>query len=663
MPQYFKEHGERLVELGYHIVPLPPGEKGPNRKGWPKFELTVQSVRKMAANGSAHDGIGILAATTPAIDVDILDEEVAQQMSDEIDRIFAGQLLMTRTGRAPKFLIPFRSDEPFRKLTSKVYSDGKHEHKVEILGDGQQWVAYHVHPDTQRPYSWFDGLGSGGIVDVGHDALPILDRESAQRVIDAFEVLAQARVAAGTWVLSSTSRIDSRKPDRMLEAGDDPFADQPVKLTDKQVDWLLSRCDASGYGDWIDGGMMLHHQYGGSAEALEKWRDWSATADNYAPDQINEKWESFGHRTDRPVTFRKLLRRFGQPPDDRPRLPNSGFVPASQFASAQRVEWHIKHVLPKRGLIVIYGEPGSSKSFFALDMVAHVARGLPWRGHKVRQANVAYIAAEGVAGFGNRLAAYAKHNEIPLDDLPVFVRGGAFELKEDYLPACDEINAIGNVGLVVIDTLAAVTPGGNENTSEDMGAAIDAAQRILEATGASVILIHHTNNQGALRGWSGLRGAVDNQVRIENKEGLRTAHIEKQKEGRDGAAYGYRLKVVELYTDEDGDAVTSCAVVENAQTAPNTRGAKKERSSTAGDFEHSRKNMHGRRYLEIITDLAGLGDANVDIDMIVEAAQNDELLNTSGERDNPTKRSITRSIDRLGEKGKIRREGRWIRLC
>jgi AAA domain/Primase C terminal 2 (PriCT-2)/Bifunctional DNA primase/polymerase, N-terminal len=657
MPQYFKEHGERLVELGYRIVPLPPGEKGPNRKGWPRFELTAQSVRKMAAKGSAHDGIGILAATTPAIDVDILDEEVAQQMSDEIDRIFAGQSLMTRTGRAPKFLIPFRSDEPFRKLTSKVYSDGKHEHKVEVLGDGQQWVAYHVHPDTGRPYVWFDGISAGGIVECNAADLAVLTRIDAQRVIDAFEVLAQRKVQSGAWTAVSGRKTE---PGNGAPPTDDPFDDQPVGKTEQEVARLLARHpnNEADYDHWFAVLAAVNHELGDAGRELAY--EWSSSSSKHVDEVFAKKWESLGRYTGRMITLRSLMK---EDRPERPALPNSGFVPASQFASAQRVEWHIKHVLPKRGLIVIYGEPGSSKSFFALDMVAHVARGLPWRGHKVRQANVAYIAAEGVAGFGNRLAAYAKHNGITLDDLPVFVRGGAFELKEDYLPACDEINAIGSVGLVVIDTLAAVTPGGNENTSEDMGAAIDAAQRIIEATGASVILIHHTNNQGALRGWSGLRGAVDNQVRIENKDGLRTAHIEKQKEGQDGTAYGYRLKVVELYTDEDGDAVTSCAVVEDAQTAPNTRGVKKERSSTAGDFEHSRKNMHGRRYLEIIADLGGLGDANVDIGMIIEAAQSDELLNTSGEPDNPTKRSITRSIDRLGEKGKIRREGRWIRLC
>src|ERR1700757_4482574 len=107
MPQYFKDLGENLVRHGYRIVPLPPGSKGPRMKGWPQASLTVEDVRRMAANGSAQAGVGVIAASTPAIDVDILDPDIAQQMSDEIDGIFAGQSLMTRTGMAPKFLVPF----------------------------------------------------------------------------------------------------------------------------------------------------------------------------------------------------------------------------------------------------------------------------------------------------------------------------------------------------------------------------------------------------------------------------------------------------------------------------------------------------------------------------------------------------------------------------
>ena len=81
-----------------------------------------------------------------------------------------------------------------------------------------------------------------------------------------------------------------------------------------------------------------------------------------------------------------------------------------------KVEWHVKHVIPKRGLTVVYGAPGSSKSFFVLDLVAHVARGIQWRGHRVVQSRVAYVAAEGVVAEGRD---QREPREEPLRDAPV----------------------------------------------------------------------------------------------------------------------------------------------------------------------------------------------------------------------------------------------------
>jgi hypothetical protein len=158
MPQYLKRYGEILVELGYTVLPIKPGTKRPDLKDWPNHSTTGADVRAWYSNGRAGHGAGINARNAPAIDVDVMDPVIAQRMSDVIDDIFPNQQLLTRTGMAPKFLVPFRSDSPFRKLSSATYTDGKNDHKVEILGDGQQWVAYHVHPDTGLPYEWWDGV-------------------------------------------------------------------------------------------------------------------------------------------------------------------------------------------------------------------------------------------------------------------------------------------------------------------------------------------------------------------------------------------------------------------------------------------------------------------------------------------------------------------------
>jgi hypothetical protein len=340
------------------------------------------------------------------------------------------------------------------------------------------------------------------------------------------------------------------------------------------------------------------------------------------------------------------------------------FVQAAQFASDQRIEWHIKHVIPKRGLIVVYGAPGSSKSFFVLDLVAHVARGLPWRGHRVKQSRIAYVAAEGVAGFGNRLAAYSKFHAIPLAEVPVFVRGGALMLNESAIGIMESVNALGDVGIVVIDTLAAVTPGANENTSEDMGEAIKSANLITEGTGASVILIHHANKQGEMRGWSGLLAAADNTIRVEHEEatGLRAAHVEKQKEGRSDGKYGYRLRVVELGSDEDGDTITSCAVEPCEETAPNTRTEKKERKSRSGDFQTSKNFRKARAYMATLEALIEASpDNQITMKEAIEGIQGDATHN-QGLENNPDRSNVRKTITSLADHGRVTLELGVIRL-
>jgi hypothetical protein len=163
-----------------------------------------------------------------------------------------------------------------------------------------------------------------------------------------------------------------------------------------------------------------------------------------------------------------------------------------------------------------------------------------------------------------------------------------------------------------------------------------------------------------MRGWSGLLGNTDTILRIERKDGLRTAHMEKQKDDSDSGEYGYRLKVVDLYEDEDGDTVTSCIVEPSEEIAP---VQKREKRSTGGDFETSEKYAKARHYFHVIEEIVGLGDANVEESDVIVAIQQDKTVNPLCEQDYPKASNIKRTLLTLAEKGKIRREGRWIRVC
>jgi hypothetical protein len=236
----------------------------------------------------------------------------------------------------------------------------------------------------------------------------------------------------------------------------------------------------------------------------------------------------------------------------------------------------VKGLLPATGMAMVFGSSGSGKSFVTIDVAMAVARGAQWRGLRTRQGKVVYVVAEGAGGFRKRLTAYAKHHSIDLDSVTGMF--GVVPHAPNLLAVADvdalvrDLEPFGNVDLVIIDTLAQTAPGGDENSSEDMGLLLRHCRRIQEVTSGLVLLVHHAGKdptKGA-RGWSGLKGAMDAMLEVSRIEGsdLRKVRVEKSKDDADGAEWPFRLDVVQLGVDADLDPVSSCVIRWQTSAAP-----------------------------------------------------------------------------------------------
>lgn len=243
----------------------------------------------------------------------------------------------------------------------------------------------------------------------------------------------------------------------------------------------------------------------------------------------------------------------------------------SGYASnVKRLEWFIKGVLPKAELSALFGESGSGKTFLALDMVCRVALGLDWFGIPTRQSKILYVAAEGASGMRDRTQAWCMAHGHPLDALDgwLYILGDQPNLLEK-----DDVKALvlaaraacPGVALVVLDTMAQVTPGANENSGEDMGRFLGHAKAIGRALGAHVAMVGHSgkNSDKGLRGWSGIKGALDAECEVIRTKDYRAMVVTKLKDGAgEGREYRFKLDNVLLDFDlEDGD-VTSCVVAQ-----------------------------------------------------------------------------------------------------
>lgn len=246
----------------------------------------------------------------------------------------------------------------------------------------------------------------------------------------------------------------------------------------------------------------------------------------------------------------------------------------------------VQGVLIKGSAAVIYGESNSGKTFWTTDLALHVAAGKRWNDRRVDQGAVVYCVLEGGNGFRNRVAAW-RDAHCPDIDMPFAAIQSAVNLLDPEADTPRLIEAIRHVAsqsghptkLVVIDTLSRAFAGGNENTSEDMGALVMNMDRIRTETGACVLFVHHCGKDAArgARGHSSLLAAIDTEIEVTADEdtGERTAHVAKQRDLTKGSKFGFRLETVLIGENEHGEPVTTCITrMGEVDAAPKKLGIK-----------------------------------------------------------------------------------------
>lgn len=247
-------------------------------------------------------------------------------------------------------------------------------------------------------------------------------------------------------------------------------------------------------------------------------------------------------------------------------------------------EWLIAGVMRKGELVAIYGPPGSGKSFVALDMALRIALGDSWAGHACAAGRVLYIAAEGLYSLRERSKAWVlqyqdvEQVEAELQGLFEIIGEGVSFIESEFELLLEALKGQTYV-LIVVDTLARCTAGGDENNSKDMGLFIRSGDRLRKATGATVFVVHHSGKGDARieRGSSALRGACDAMfVTSQEKDRDKVFRVscEKQKEGDLFADIEFGLKIVEVGTDEFGGPRMSGRLVFQGAATTKEAGAK-----------------------------------------------------------------------------------------
>ncbi|KAA3649381.1 MAG: DNA primase [Proteobacteria bacterium] len=302
MTSNFQQHGRALLGAGYLIIPIKPGHKRPALDNWQTARLGAADLTRYP-----NHGVGVLcgqgAQPIAAIDVDTTDDALAARFVAWCQEHLG--LTCERVGNAPKILLAYRAEaEGWGKATGAWFEDsGGGRHRLEVLGKGQQFVAYHIHPDTGEPYEWVDFFG--GLEAMRAGDLSAITEAQVEEALQVFEAMA----AEAGLVRVSGSRA---KVGGMTSAPiDDPLMafEPPVGIDLDEARRLVAYVDNEDYDTWLKVGMSLHHEFDGDSAALDLWDEWSSTAANYGgSEDIAHRWDSFGRSGRNPTTARWLLK-------------------------------------------------------------------------------------------------------------------------------------------------------------------------------------------------------------------------------------------------------------------------------------------------------------------------------------------------------------------
>jgi AAA domain len=165
-------------------------------------------------------------------------------------------------------------------------------------------------------------------------------------------------------------------------------------------------------------------------------------------------------------------------------------------------EWLWPGHFARAEVSILAGDGGIGKGFLIADLVARVTRGDPMPGQKTgeRAGHVIMITPEDSPQTSCARRLRAAGAELGMVHDLTETTAGPFEIPGDLPVLRAAIDEIGDVAMVIIDPLSAVSSVSLSTASRVRQQIMSPLQRLARDTGVAIVVIHHTVKSGAIGG-------------------------------------------------------------------------------------------------------------------------------------------------------------------
>lgn len=319
---YMAQLGATLVDRGFPILPIQPNTKKPGLYklgAWHEYPKWGRHCERDTTDNEVdvwgnwpEAGIGIAAGRVIGIDIDVLDSPSVALEIEALAKRMLGDTPAVRIGHAPKRLLVYRAVQPF---------SGFKYPPIEVLGSGQQFIAYGIHPDTGKPYDW----PVSTLADLSPDDLPgITEAQAREFAREAYRLIpAELRPKSlGVGLRAPMACANLPEQRGTFEAVEDALR----HIVNADLD----------YDSWVRIGMAIKGALGDDGWPL--FEAWSQSSQKNEPKTTARSWRSFAPQRIGAGTIYKLALDSGWEPDAQLQLNGeivmNGHHPARELLNA-----------------------------------------------------------------------------------------------------------------------------------------------------------------------------------------------------------------------------------------------------------------------------------------------------------------------------------------